>query len=217
MSETSTLMNSKPSSKPKQIIVLDVNKSKIGEVETSQVDVIGDILDNCRWWQFRTIFIIFLTKIPTAFFMACIIYTAPIPQRVRIFCKEVSAADDHRLYNNFTIVTHPPIVSVDDREFDLNLCNTFDDIKEHATMYYGNQKHEMPWIMPNVSQIKSNGENNNSLIRLIPCDVFELRSGKPVTKFDIICSRGALVVLTQGIHLVGIFLSGIIVRYSLTV
>lgn len=40
-------------------------------------DIIGDVVGNFGIWQLRTILIIFLCKIPAAWFMACIIFTAP--------------------------------------------------------------------------------------------------------------------------------------------
>lgn len=181
--------------------------SEVHKVHTFEIDVIGDILDNCRSWQLRTIFIIYLTKIPTAFFMACIVYTAPVPQRVNIFCRE-TAADVHTL----TTIKHPPIISVNDREFDLNYCDTFADIKDHANMYYGNENSEMPWISP--TNLTINIDNNSDII---PCDLFNFKSAKSATTYDVVCSRGGFVVVTQGMHLVGIFLSGIVLRYSLNV
>ncbi|BFF89374.1 solute carrier family 22 member 13 [Drosophila madeirensis] len=40
-------------------------------------DVIGDVVGDFGIWQLRTILIIFLCKIPAAWFMACIIFTGP--------------------------------------------------------------------------------------------------------------------------------------------
>lgn len=40
-----------------------------------KVDIIGRINGEFGKWQFRTVLIIFLTKIPSAWFMACIIFT----------------------------------------------------------------------------------------------------------------------------------------------
>ncbi|XP_034116835.1 solute carrier family 22 member 13 [Drosophila albomicans] len=40
-------------------------------------DIIGDVVGNFGIWQLRTILIIFLCKIPAAWFMACIIFTGP--------------------------------------------------------------------------------------------------------------------------------------------
>lgn len=40
-------------------------------------DIIGKVLGDFGIWQLRTALIIFLVKIPAAWFMACIIFTAP--------------------------------------------------------------------------------------------------------------------------------------------
>lgn len=179
--------------------------SDVRGVHTIEIDVIGDILDNCRSWQLRTIFIIYLTKIPTAFFMACIVYTAPVPQRVHIFCEDI---DVHTL----AAIKHPSIISPYDKEFDLSYCDTFADIKDHANMHYGNETYEMPWNVPNLTRAAIDAYNHSNII---PCDLFSFKSGKSVTTFDVVCSRGGFVVVTQGMHLVGILLSGIVLRYSL--
>lgn len=187
-----------------------INKSDAGGAP--ETDLIGDILDNCRSWQIRTILIIYLTKIPTAFFMACIVYTAPIPQRINIFCNAVTVTDKGSVNSVITIM-HPPITSIYDKEFDISYCDTLTDIKDHARIYYGNQRHEMPWIAPNLSLLAEDVYNLSD----IPCDIFNVKSGISVTTFDVVCSRGGLVILTQGMHLVGIFLSGIIARYFMKV
>lgn len=180
----------------------------VREDHTFEIDVIGEILDNCRLWQLRTIFIIYLTKIPTAFFMACIVYTAPVPQRVPIFCKDVSNV------HTLTTIKHPSVVSVFDKEFDLSYCDTFADIKDHANMHYGNENYEMPWTIPNLTHTRMDVNNHSNVI---PCNLFNVKSELSVTMFDIVCSRGGLVIVTQGMHLVGIFLSGIVLRYSMKV
>lgn len=173
------------------------NCSEIKKPNIGPIDAIGDVLDNCPLWQLRAILIIFLTKIPTAFFMAAIIYSAPVPERVVVYCREGTEG-------NITTIVHPAVADVNDQEFKLSLCDTYDDIKTHAWMFFGNYLFEMPWIKPN-----SDDEN------ILPCDVFDFKSGNPNTWFDIVCSRGALVVLTQGMHLVGILLSGVVARYSM--
>lgn len=184
--------SSKPSSKNQNI-----NKNAS---PGSPFDVISDILDNCRWWQLRSILIIYLTKIPTAFFMACIIYSAPVPERVQVYCKDTTETN--------TSIIYPVVVDNNDQEFVLSLCDTYSDIKEHAWIYFNHHSFQMPWLRPNISQSVGN--------TLVPCDIFDFKSGNPVTSYEILCSRGALVVLTQGMHLVGIFLSGIVARYAIT-
>lgn len=172
-------------------------------VHTFEIDVIGDILDNCRSWQLRTIFIIYLTKIPTAFFMACIVYTAPIPQRVPVYCSDTFGL--HTVAAT-TIKHHPPIISITDKEFNVSHCDTFADIKDHANVHYGHDNYEMPWNVPNLTRSE-----------IMPCDSFNFKSSKSVTAYDIVCSRGGFVVLTQGMHLVGILLSAVVLRYSMNV
>ncbi len=185
--------------------------SKISEVKrashTFEIDVIGDVLDNCRSWQLRAIFIIYLTKIPTAFFMACIVYTAPIPHRVPIFCKNTT--DHQHSVAAITIKHHPPIISTNDKEFDLSYCDTFADIRDHALIHYGHDNYEMPWNAPNLTRSGIGVQSN-----VMPCDHFNFKRSSSVTTFDVVCSRGGFVVVTQGMHLVGILFSGVVLRYS---
>lgn len=47
------------------------------ETEEQTGDIINQILGDFGVWQLRTVLIIFLCKIPAAWFMACIIFTAP--------------------------------------------------------------------------------------------------------------------------------------------
>lgn len=181
--------------------------SQVREVNTYENDVIGDVLDKCRSWQLRTIFIIYLTKIPTAFFMACIVYTAPVPQRVHLYCKDSTNG------NSLSIMKYPPVISVYDKEFNISYCDTFADIKDHAHTYHGNEIYEMPWNEPNLTRSGIDVHNQSNII---PCDVFNFKSRQFVlTTYDVVCSRGGLVVVTQGMHLVGIFLSGVVLRYAL--
>uniref|UniRef100_A0A336L287 CSON003253 protein n=1 Tax=Culicoides sonorensis TaxID=179676 RepID=A0A336L287_CULSO len=186
------------------------NKSGIVKSTSQNIDVIKEILDNCRVWQLRSILIIYLTKIPTAFFMACIVYSAPVPERVQVYCKDTTETNSSI---GFSTIYHPAIVDVHDQEFSLSLCDTRADIKEHAWLYFGHHLFQMPWIKPNYSVMEQSIDS--SLYSLMPCDIFDFKSGNPVTSYDILCSRGALVVLTQGMHLVGIFLSGIVARYAM--
>ncbi|XP_034488769.1 solute carrier family 22 member 3 [Drosophila innubila] len=48
-----------------------------GPMQSESDDIITQILGNFGIWQLRSVLIIFLCKIPAAWFMACIIFTAP--------------------------------------------------------------------------------------------------------------------------------------------
>lgn len=161
---------------------------------TKNVDVITEIFEKSRFWQIKNIIYVYLLKIPTAFFMACICYTAPIPESVEIYCNST-------IDGNFTKMIYPTVIDVNDQEFNLPLCNVYSDIMEKTFIYLGKTNHTPLWIDPSDSDEE-----------LIPCTYFTQPSNF-ITNFDVFCFRGALVVLTQGMHLVGIFSSGIVVRY----
>lgn len=159
-------------------------------------DVVGEILDKSRFWQVKNILIIFLLKIPTAFFMACIVYSAPVPKRVQVYCRGGANASE-----GYSWIYHPRVVDPNDQEFQLQLCDAHSDAVEKAFMHFGEGDRSPPWIKP------------ATVAELVPCEYFGPNETL-TTVFDVFCSRGALVVLTQGMHLVGIFLSGVVVRYS---
>lgn len=53
----------------------------------TKVDAVGQITGPWGKWQLRTVLLIFLCKIPSSWFMACIIFTAPAPRHGEFFCK----------------------------------------------------------------------------------------------------------------------------------
>lgn len=50
-------------------------------------DVISQVIGNWGRWQLRAVLLIYLCKIPSAWFMACIIFTAPTPRNGEFFCR----------------------------------------------------------------------------------------------------------------------------------
>jgi hypothetical protein len=52
----------------------------------SKSDFIGDFLGPIGKWQIRTIFLVYLTKIPSSWFMACIIFTGEKKNYLINFC-----------------------------------------------------------------------------------------------------------------------------------
>ncbi|XP_017104766.2 organic cation transporter protein [Drosophila bipectinata] len=57
-------------------------------------DIIGDVVGDFGIWQLRTILILFLCKIPAAWFMACIIFTGPELYPVSEFTCDTSYLED---------------------------------------------------------------------------------------------------------------------------
>ena len=61
--------------------------SEFKKLPDNSKDIIGSIIGDIGKWQLRAIFLIFLCKIPAAWFMACIIFTAPTPRHGEFYCK----------------------------------------------------------------------------------------------------------------------------------
>lgn len=53
------------------------NPKFVPKMVSDSTDYIGNFIGPIGKWQIRSIFLIYLTKIPASWFMACIIFTAP--------------------------------------------------------------------------------------------------------------------------------------------
>ncbi|XP_058464629.1 solute carrier family 22 member 21 [Malaya genurostris] len=160
-------------------------------------DLLTKIMGHNGKWQLRAVFIIYLCKIPSAWFMACLIFTAPVPKHGEFFCKPPIP----KLLNSseWLKISHPVKEELNDEEFSIDFCNVFEDAIDHSIQYFKDPEVK-PWIQP----------NNNS--RIIPCEQFEHNSqyNSIITQFDLVCSRDILVAVTQFFHLFGVLLGGII-------
>jgi hypothetical protein len=74
--ELSSHIPSDPTRKPSELKKLPNNR-----------DVIGSVIGPIGRWQYKSILLIMLCKIPAAWFMACIIFTAPTPRHGEFYCK----------------------------------------------------------------------------------------------------------------------------------
>lgn len=172
-----------------------------------QSDVIGHVLGDWGRWQLRTVLIIFLCKIPAAWFMACLIFTGPEPRYGEFHCAEPAAVAVDNL-TDFIQVAHP--LEVSRREGEVDVCYVYQDAMER-------------W--ENITDggvAVGDGEEYESFFEyservLVPCESFvhtgDIRS--IVTDFDLVCSRTILVALTQTFHLLGVLIGGIIANQML--
>lgn len=180
------------------------------EEKMEKVDLVSRINGNFGRWQLRTVLLIFLTKIPSSWFMACIIYTAPAPRHGEFFCKpppvvmHTNVSKWNEILANkkteWVKVLHPLMEEADDQEFNIDFCNVYADADEHATNYFHTVVHSHPWEMP---------KRNASII---PCDDFVHHSEfqSIITDFDLVCSRDILVATTQFFHLFGVLTGGLL-------
>ncbi|XP_075166019.1 solute carrier family 22 member 3-like [Haematobia irritans] len=167
-------------------------------------DIVHMVTGDFGRWQLRTIILVFLCKIPTSWFMACVIYTAPVPQKTDYYCKpsaemeKLASAVNH---SNPTmwIQRSFPLVQEDqqktDREFHIDQCYI------HNTSALSNYSNPLdkPLRHLNPQQI-------------MPCDHFEHISEYKslITQFDLVCSRQLLVSVTQSFHALGAFVGGLL-------
>ncbi|CAD6991768.1 unnamed protein product [Ceratitis capitata] len=174
----------------------------------TKVDAVGRITGEWGRWQLRTVLLIFLCKIPSSWFMACIIFTAPAPRHGEFFCKPpntVGAQND----TLWIKVSHPQKEEADDQEFTIDFCNIYQDAQEHAHHYY---RYERPELEPRVWEEPTSRNAN-----IIPCQQFEHRAEyhSVVTQYDLVCSRDILVSVTQFFHLFGVLTGGILANHLL--
>lgn len=178
-----------------------------------KVDIIGRITGKFGRWQLRSVFLIYLTKIPSSWFMACIIFTAPAARHGEFFCKP-SANIVNQLSNHtspwehiikanktdWISINHPNKEEKADKEFVIDFCNVYSDAEDHAAIYFHNHTHQHPWVKP----------DRNSTI--IPCETFLHHSEYKsiITDYDLVCSRDILVATTQFFHLFGVLTGGLL-------
>lgn len=178
-----------------------------------KIDIIGKITGEFGRWQFRTVFLIFLTKIPSSWFMACIIFTAPAPKFGEYFCQpSVEKFQNQQLINwnhfiqnnktDWIQISHPLVEDTYAKEYIVDFCNVYDDSEQHVTKYLYFSKQSQPW-----EELMTKRNSN-----VVPCDRFihDAEYKSIITDYNLVCSRDILVATTQFFHLFGVLSGGIL-------
>lgn len=146
----------------------------------SLVDLAGE------WgpWQRRTVLLIFLCKIPAAWFMACVIFTAPLAKHGEYQCKQSPSITGHAIFDSAgasAAIVHPITANGD-----IDVCHVY----KNSTSIFA----------------ADNRQTTES------CNAFEHHSifDSLVTQFDLVCSRTILIAVTQFFHLCGVLTGGIL-------
>ncbi|XP_059610465.1 organic cation transporter protein isoform X1 [Phlebotomus argentipes] len=180
---------------------IDVPTENVDMVD--KVDIIGKVVGDWGCFQLRTVLLIFLCKIPSAWFMSCIIFTAPAPRHGDFFCKPPPHLPIVPEVNKtqWIKISHPAVLDAADQELNIDFCNVYEDALDHVHKYFNRSDVSNPWIEP-----ERNATN------IIPCESFEHHSDYKsiITDFDLVCSRDILVATTQFFHLFGVLWGGII-------
>ncbi|XP_030374193.1 solute carrier family 22 member 3 [Scaptodrosophila lebanonensis] len=164
-------------------------------------DIVQQINGNFGPWQLRTILLIFLCKIPTAWFMACIVYTAPTPRKGELVCRPAWNESHLETSNQHTQVdSHWADERITDRHFNLEVCNAYAESLSKSFVHAWN----------------ASGNSGISTTALQCAHVeHNAQYTSLVTQFDLICSRRVLVAVTQSSHALGGLIGGLIAYQAL--
>lgn len=165
----------------------------------TEKDAIGRICGDWGRWQLRTVLLIFLCKIPSSWFMACIIFTAPAPRHGEFYCKPpIPIPNENR--TDYIKISHP-VVGPSETELKIDFCNVYEDALDHLHLYFNGTDAVDPRVQPSRNSTK-----------IVPCETFEHHSDYQsiITDFDLVCSKDILVATTQSFHLFGVLCGGLV-------
>ncbi|XP_068157302.1 solute carrier family 22 member 12 [Drosophila tropicalis] len=173
---------------------------------SNDVDIVDQINGCFGRWQLRTILLIFLCKIPTAWFMACIIYTAPYPRKGELVCRPAgwNASQSQELLEEHNEIN--TLLSEErstDRLFNVDVCSAYAlSLTQGFVRRYGQE-----W---NTSSRAVDSSH-------LPCEKVEHTTAYKslITQFDLICSRRVLVAVTQSFHALGALIGGLLAYKAL--
>lgn len=159
-------------------------------------DIVSEVIGDWGRWQLRTTILIYLCKIPSAWFMACIIFTAPTPNPGEYYCQQPG---NSLIENKIDWMNIAQVMVQTDVHY-ANYCTTsfnFSNIKTTANL--------------------SNFMQDERVV--VPCTSFEFNSSfeSTVTKFNLVCSRSILIAVSQFFHLFGVLTGGILATKLLEV
>ncbi|XP_055904665.1 solute carrier family 22 member 3 [Eupeodes corollae] len=168
-----------------------------------QQDIVGQVNGDFGRWQLRTILLIFFLKIPSAWLMAVIIYTAPSPRKGEYYCKPPpSVLEANSTFDKWIMISHPISEETNtDRQFDIDVCHVYEhSLQNNFTAMHPNYSN--PFTKPKAQQ------------KIIPCAHFQHNSTfrSLVTQFDLVCSRQVLVGVSQTFHSIGTLVGGLLTR-----
>lgn len=167
---------------------------------TKSTDVVNEITGNFGKWQLRAILIIFLCKIPTVWYLAIIIFTAPAPKTGDFWCKPPNNITNH---TEWVLQSHPMRKYDTDKEFQIDFCRVYQDAYDDRTTLYEFSKND------NFSVQESR--------KIMPCKNFHFNSEfhSVIKEFNLVCSRRLLVTVSQSFHIFGLLIGGIAAHFML--
>lgn len=165
------------------------------------LDVIGKTLGNFGKWQLRTLLIIFLCKIPTSWFMAVVIFTAPAPNPKDYWCRPPQNLTSE--YESEWLEKAHPVRMGKGHQPKTDYCYVYEDVYDKPMKYLGHNATTLS--MTNLTTIK--------------CPVYEFAPNYQslVADFQMFCGGELLLPITQMAHIFGLLLGGLIAYHTLKV
>lgn len=159
-------------------------------------DIFARTTGNFGKWQFRAVLIIFLCKIPTSWFMAVIIYTAPAPKVGDYWCRPVEPHQE-----KWKAVYHPAISQSTIPNIDY--CSVYKELHSNPERYME--------LLMRLNRSESIGTENNINNTIVTCENFDFKSGfrSLIIEYELVCDRKYLLSLSQCFHIFGLLLGGI--------
>lgn len=162
-------------------------------------DPVAKVLGNFGKFQLRTMLIIFLCKMPTSWFMAIIIFTAPAPKPGDFWCTAPDTLPSEYI-SDWIESAHPMRVDHHNRSH-IDYCHVFKDFIERPLDFLG----------PNRTEL------NTTNLTAVKCTNFSFNPDyhSLVADFQLICQRELLLPLTQCFHIFGLLCGGIFAYFML--
>lgn len=169
-------------------------------------DIISEITGHWGRWQFRTVFLIFLCKLPSAWFMACIIFTAPTPRYGEFVCHQ---SEEMEFFNKTTWIENITLNSAGNLADAMRLSISTESLDLAPTQ---SPPHvvKMDFCFEYDLNRSSTGKSCKSFEHFNKYDTL-------ITQFDLVCSRSILAAVTQFFHLFGVLTGGILATKLLEV
>lgn len=169
----------------------------------SDKDIFAQATGNFGRWQLRAVLIIFLCKIPTSWFMAVIIYTAPAPKAGEFWCRP--SQTEHEQWKH---LYHPVLSGGSDQRPVFDYCNIYQDMHRDPLA----KMDEL--IGRNITDFVIDGQAssirlNDTLVKCVDF-MFDRKYRSLIVEYNLVCDRKYLVALSQCFHIFGLLMGGIL-------
>lgn len=174
----------------------------------TQKDLVSQLTGNFGKWQLKALLIIFLCKIPTSWFMAVVLFSAPAPQAGEFWCRPPNHVTNHTAWIE---ASHPLVQSTVHNRISIDFCNVYREI------YNADDQEALNQNATAVIVEERNSSSVSSQPDIVPCKefFFNTQFRSVVTDYGLVCGRKFLAALAQSFHIFGLLVGGIVAFYCL--